>query len=123
MQTKMVDVSLLSHAEIDWLNSYHAEVWEKVSPHKTCMFLASQIISTHGFTFTYSISCLHLDVSFLAGFTFVRRSYSAMALEQHSSISQIMIEVNQVLFPLASSVDLILYDYNQNLLPFICWFV
>ena len=34
MQTKMVDVSLLSHAEIDWLNSYHAEVWEKVSPHK-----------------------------------------------------------------------------------------
>lgn len=32
MQTKMVDVSLLSHAEIDWLNNYHAEVWEKVSP-------------------------------------------------------------------------------------------
>ncbi|CAF1938649.1 aminopeptidase P2 [Brassica napus] len=32
IQTKMVDVSLLSHAEIDWLNSYHAEVWEKVSP-------------------------------------------------------------------------------------------
>lgn len=50
MQTKMVDVSLLSHAEIDWLNSYHAEVWEKVSPHKTYMRLASQIVSTHGFT-------------------------------------------------------------------------
>ncbi|CAH2055031.1 unnamed protein product, partial [Thlaspi arvense] len=32
IQTKMVDVSLLSHAEIDWLNNYHAEVWEKVSP-------------------------------------------------------------------------------------------
>jgi len=32
MQTKMVDVSLLSDTEVDWLNSYHAEVWEKVSP-------------------------------------------------------------------------------------------
>ncbi|XP_010426246.1 PREDICTED: probable Xaa-Pro aminopeptidase P isoform X2 [Camelina sativa] len=32
IQTKMVDVSLLSDTEIDWLNSYHAEVWEKVSP-------------------------------------------------------------------------------------------
>ncbi|CAH8283714.1 unnamed protein product [Eruca vesicaria subsp. sativa] len=30
IQTKMVDVSLLSHAEIDWLNCNHAEVWEKV---------------------------------------------------------------------------------------------
>lgn len=60
MQTKMVDVSLLSHAEIDWLNSYHAEVWEKVSPHKTCiMCLASQDHIKHGFTFTYIISCLN----------------------------------------------------------------
>ncbi|AEE74224.1 Metallopeptidase M24 family protein [Arabidopsis thaliana] len=32
IQTKMVDVSLLSDTEVDWLNSYHAEVWEKVSP-------------------------------------------------------------------------------------------
>uniref|UniRef100_A0A1J3G798 Putative Xaa-Pro aminopeptidase P n=1 Tax=Noccaea caerulescens TaxID=107243 RepID=A0A1J3G798_NOCCA len=32
IQTKMVDVSLLSDAEIDWLNNYHTEVWEKVSP-------------------------------------------------------------------------------------------
>ncbi|XP_002884508.2 probable Xaa-Pro aminopeptidase P [Arabidopsis lyrata subsp. lyrata] len=32
IQTKMVDVSLLSDTEIDWLNRYHAEVWEKVSP-------------------------------------------------------------------------------------------
>ncbi|XP_010464060.1 PREDICTED: probable Xaa-Pro aminopeptidase P isoform X2 [Camelina sativa] len=32
IQTKMVDVSLLSDTEIDWLNSYHEEVWEKVSP-------------------------------------------------------------------------------------------
>ncbi|XP_010546700.1 PREDICTED: probable Xaa-Pro aminopeptidase P [Tarenaya hassleriana] len=32
IQTKMVDVSLLSETEIEWLNSYHTEVWEKVSP-------------------------------------------------------------------------------------------
>ncbi|KAL3728283.1 hypothetical protein ACJRO7_032952 [Eucalyptus globulus] len=32
IQTKMVDSALLSSAEIDWLNDYHAQVWEKVSP-------------------------------------------------------------------------------------------
>ncbi|KAA8545116.1 hypothetical protein F0562_019995 [Nyssa sinensis] len=32
MQTKLVDLSLLSVAEIDWINNYHSEVWEKVSP-------------------------------------------------------------------------------------------
>ncbi|KAJ0079247.1 hypothetical protein Patl1_22630 [Pistacia atlantica] len=30
--TKLVDLSLLSVAEIDWLNDYHSQVWEKVSP-------------------------------------------------------------------------------------------
>lgn len=30
MQTKLVDFSLLSAAEIDWLNDYHKQVWEKV---------------------------------------------------------------------------------------------
>ncbi|GAV63158.1 Peptidase_M24 domain-containing protein/Creatinase_N domain-containing protein [Cephalotus follicularis] len=32
IQTKLVNVSLLSVAEIDWLNEYHSQVWEKVSP-------------------------------------------------------------------------------------------
>ncbi|CAD5174420.1 aminopeptidase P2 [Musa acuminata AAA Group] len=32
IQNKLVDLSLLSHAEINWLNDYHAQVWEKVSP-------------------------------------------------------------------------------------------
>ncbi|KAF8804633.1 Creatinase/aminopeptidase [Phlegmacium glaucopus] len=32
MQTKLVDVTLLSEAEKIWLNEYHAETWEKVSP-------------------------------------------------------------------------------------------
>ncbi|CAI0460071.1 unnamed protein product [Linum tenue] len=32
IQNKMVEVSLLSDAEIDWLNDYHSQVWEKVSP-------------------------------------------------------------------------------------------
>ncbi|KAF8018103.1 hypothetical protein BT93_H3107 [Corymbia citriodora subsp. variegata] len=30
IQTKMVDTALLSSAEINWLNDYHAQVWEKV---------------------------------------------------------------------------------------------
>ncbi|XP_047179946.1 aminopeptidase P2 isoform X2 [Vigna umbellata] len=32
IQIKLVDLSLLSGAEIDWLNNYHSLVWEKVSP-------------------------------------------------------------------------------------------
>ncbi|KAI9098950.1 hypothetical protein K1719_024717 [Acacia pycnantha] len=32
IQIKLVDLSLLSAAEVDWLNSYHSQVWEKVSP-------------------------------------------------------------------------------------------
>lgn len=32
IQSKMVDLSLLSISEIDWLNGYHSQVWEKVSP-------------------------------------------------------------------------------------------
>ncbi|ESW19042.1 hypothetical protein PHAVU_006G091700 [Phaseolus vulgaris] len=31
IQIKLVDLSLLSAAEIDWLNNYHSLVWEKVS--------------------------------------------------------------------------------------------
>lgn len=30
MQTKLVDLTLLSAAEVDWLNDYHSQVWEKV---------------------------------------------------------------------------------------------
>ncbi|KAJ3670224.1 hypothetical protein LUZ60_010548 [Juncus effusus] len=32
IQTKLVNLSLLSHGEIKWLNDYHEQVWEKVSP-------------------------------------------------------------------------------------------
>ncbi|CAL5194731.1 unnamed protein product [Lathyrus oleraceus] len=32
IQIKLVEVSLLSAMEIDWLNNYHSIVWEKVSP-------------------------------------------------------------------------------------------
>lgn len=32
IQSKLVDLSLVSAAEIEWLNNYHSEVWEKVSP-------------------------------------------------------------------------------------------
>ncbi|KDP23512.1 hypothetical protein JCGZ_23345 [Jatropha curcas] len=32
IQAKLVDLSLLSASEIDWLNDYHSQVWEKVSP-------------------------------------------------------------------------------------------
>jgi hypothetical protein len=30
VQTKLIDVSLLSDNEIEWINNYHQEVWEKV---------------------------------------------------------------------------------------------
>ncbi|XP_022719385.1 probable Xaa-Pro aminopeptidase P isoform X1 [Durio zibethinus] len=32
IQTKLVDLSLLLVEEIEWLNKYHSQVWEKVSP-------------------------------------------------------------------------------------------
>ncbi|KAF5463412.1 hypothetical protein F2P56_019329 [Juglans regia] len=32
IQSKLIDLSLLSTAEVDWLNEYHLQVWEKVSP-------------------------------------------------------------------------------------------
>ncbi|KAK1258947.1 hypothetical protein QJS04_geneDACA010229 [Acorus gramineus] len=32
IQRKLVDTSLLSSSEINWLNDYHSQVWEKVSP-------------------------------------------------------------------------------------------
>ncbi|GLT94930.1 hypothetical protein SLE2022_126410 [Rubroshorea leprosula] len=32
IQTKLVDLSLLSAEEVEWLNDYHSQVWEKVSP-------------------------------------------------------------------------------------------
>lgn len=32
IQRKLVDVSLLSAEEVKWLNDYHSQVWEKVSP-------------------------------------------------------------------------------------------
>ncbi|KAL0455076.1 UNVERIFIED_CONTAM: Aminopeptidase P2 [Sesamum latifolium] len=32
IEAKLVDLSLLSTTEIDWLNDYHSQVWEKVSP-------------------------------------------------------------------------------------------
>lgn len=32
IHTKLVDVSLLTEPEKKWLNDYHKEVWEKISP-------------------------------------------------------------------------------------------
>lgn len=32
IQTKMVDVALLTPAELDWINAYHVECREAVSP-------------------------------------------------------------------------------------------
>ena len=31
LQSKLIDVSLLSPSEINWVNDYHEEVWDKVS--------------------------------------------------------------------------------------------
>ncbi|KAF6135097.1 hypothetical protein GIB67_040408 [Kingdonia uniflora] len=32
IQCKMIDLSLVSVTEVDWLNNYHLQVWKKVSP-------------------------------------------------------------------------------------------
>eukprot|EP00252_Welwitschia_mirabilis_P023369 TRINITY_DN6584_c0_g1_i1.p1 TRINITY_DN6584_c0_g1~~TRINITY_DN6584_c0_g1_i1.p1 ORF type:complete len:717 (-),score=142.42 TRINITY_DN6584_c0_g1_i1:201-2351(-) len=32
IQSKLIDLSLMSIEEVEWLNKYHSEVWEKVSP-------------------------------------------------------------------------------------------
>ncbi|XP_021859471.1 aminopeptidase P2 [Spinacia oleracea] len=32
IQSKMMDLSLLSAEEVDWVNEYHEQVWQKVSP-------------------------------------------------------------------------------------------
>ncbi|PON76408.1 Creatinase [Parasponia andersonii] len=32
IQTKLIDLSLLSAEDVTWLNDYHSKVWEKVSP-------------------------------------------------------------------------------------------
>uniref|UniRef100_A0A0D9WWP6 Aminopeptidase P N-terminal domain-containing protein n=1 Tax=Leersia perrieri TaxID=77586 RepID=A0A0D9WWP6_9ORYZ len=32
IQSKLIDLALLSPSEINWINEYHEEVWEKVSP-------------------------------------------------------------------------------------------
>ena len=42
IQRSLIDVSLLTLAEMEWLDGYHARVWERVSPHleevpSTCM--------------------------------------------------------------------------------------
>lgn len=34
MQAKLIDLSLLSGAEFDWLNDYHSQVWDKVSTNR-----------------------------------------------------------------------------------------
>ena len=33
---KLMAINLLNDDEIDWINSYHSEVWEKISPKLTC---------------------------------------------------------------------------------------
>ena len=34
LQSKLIDVSLLSMAEVKWVDDYHSQVWEKVRPLK-----------------------------------------------------------------------------------------
>jgi len=36
IDTRLLDYSILTKSEKDWLNTYHAEVFEKVSPHVEC---------------------------------------------------------------------------------------
>ena len=33
IQKNLIDVSLMTKKELDWLDAYHAEVYDKVSPH------------------------------------------------------------------------------------------
>jgi len=35
IQTKLIDLDLLSESEVAWINTYHQEVWEKISPRLT----------------------------------------------------------------------------------------
>ena len=32
IQAKLMDLSIMSDKEIEWVNEYHAKVWEKISP-------------------------------------------------------------------------------------------
>ena len=32
MDKRLIDTSLLDDKEIQWINEYHKEVWEKISP-------------------------------------------------------------------------------------------
>lgn len=71
MQIKMVDLSLLSAAEVDWLNSYHLQVWEKVfylalSVH---IWHASQSVSMV-FAWKWETSNLHAVILFYNLFEF-----------------------------------------------------
>ncbi|KAI3981159.1 hypothetical protein MKX01_032299 [Papaver californicum] len=36
IQVKLVEISLMSAAEVDWINDYHSQVWKKVSPLVEC---------------------------------------------------------------------------------------
>ncbi|RVW53451.1 putative Xaa-Pro aminopeptidase P [Vitis vinifera] len=64
---ELVELSLLSNAEIDWLNDYHSEVWEKVSGH--------QVFSQYS-------SCIAVTGWFC----------TSMALGQHTATCQTVIE-------------------------------
>lgn len=45
MQAKLIDLSLLSAAEFDWLNDYHSQVWEKVGrDQETTLFTIFSIL-------------------------------------------------------------------------------
>ena len=33
IDTRLLDYSIMTHKEKDWLNGYHAEVFEKIGPH------------------------------------------------------------------------------------------
>lgn len=56
VQTKMVDQSLLSAAEIKWLNDYHQQVWEKVSLY---VILSSLMPLAYGFLYLTNVHLFH----------------------------------------------------------------
>ena len=41
IQAKLMDLNIMSDKEIEWVNEYHAKVWEKISP-------ASRATPRHG---------------------------------------------------------------------------
>lgn len=68
-QAKLVDLSLLSTTEMDWLNDYHNQVWEKASRFLCCRptlyrrIQCQSISSIYHFSFSYLVSFYEYQLS------------------------------------------------------------